>query len=137
MNLDHLRYFTTLAHIEHYTKASEFLHISQPTLTYAVNQLEKEVGVLLFEKDGRNIVLTKFGKLFLEEVEKSLNILDNSIKSLKLAGKGEGNIDVGSLRTLETKFLPDIISRFLSEKKEKDVYKRQVFPGSFNVQLAP
>lgn len=38
MNLDHLRYFEVLAQLEHYGKAAEKLHISQPNLTYAVSQ---------------------------------------------------------------------------------------------------
>lgn len=83
MNLYHLRYFVTLAHLEHYTKAAENLSITQPSLSHAISLLENELGVALFEKEGRNIVLTKYGKIFLKDVEKSLEILDSSVKSLK------------------------------------------------------
>ena len=82
MNLYHLRYFVTLAHLEHYTKAAENLSITQPSLSHAISLLENELGVALFEKEGRNIVLTKYGKIFLKDVEKSLEILDSSVKSL-------------------------------------------------------
>ena len=84
MNLYHLRYFVTLAHLEHYTKAAENLSITQPSLSHAISLLENELGVALFEKEGRNIVLTKYGKIFLKDVEKSLEILDSSVKSLKI-----------------------------------------------------
>lgn len=50
MNLYHLRYFVTLAHLEHYTKAAEILAITQPSLSHAIASLEKELGVKLFEK---------------------------------------------------------------------------------------
>lgn len=50
MNLYHLRYFATLAHLEHYTKAAEILSITQPSLSHAISSLEKELGVKLFEK---------------------------------------------------------------------------------------
>lgn len=50
MNLYHLRYFSTLAHIEHYTKAADILAITQPSLSYAISTLEEELGVKLFEK---------------------------------------------------------------------------------------
>lgn len=50
MNLYHLRYFATLAHLEHYTKAAEILSITQPSLSHAIASLEKELGVKLFEK---------------------------------------------------------------------------------------
>lgn len=76
MNLYHLRYFVTLAHLEHYTKAAENLSITQPSLSHAISLLESELGVSLFEKEGRNIVLTKYGKIFLKDVEKSLEIYE-------------------------------------------------------------
>ena len=50
MNLSHLRYFVKLAQIKHYTKTAELLCITQPSLSHAISQLEKELGVPLFEK---------------------------------------------------------------------------------------
>lgn len=50
MNLYHLRYFATLAHLEHYTKAAEILSITQPSLSHAIASLEKELGVKLLRK---------------------------------------------------------------------------------------
>uniref|UniRef100_UPI001034520E LysR family transcriptional regulator n=1 Tax=Clostridioides difficile TaxID=1496 RepID=UPI001034520E len=50
MNLYHLRYFVTLAHLEHYTKAAENLSITQPSLSHAISLLEHELGVALFEQ---------------------------------------------------------------------------------------
>ena len=82
MNLYHLRYFSTLAHIEHYTKAADILAITQPSLSYAISTLEEELGVKLFEKNGRNVTLTKYGKVFLKDVEEVLNRLDSSVNSL-------------------------------------------------------
>ena len=58
MNLDYIRYFVKLAEVQHYTKAAEILCISQPSLSHAMRQMEKELGVQLFEKKGRNTVLT-------------------------------------------------------------------------------
>ena len=72
MNLSQLKYFVTLARLEHYTKAAEELEISQPSLSYAMTMLEQELGTKLFQKKGRNIVLTKYGKFFLDYVEQSL-----------------------------------------------------------------
>lgn len=65
MNLYHLRYFATLAHLEHYTKAAEILAITQPSLSHAIASLEKELGVKLFEKEGRNVALPNVDRLFL------------------------------------------------------------------------
>ena len=121
MNLYHLRYFSTLAHIEHYTKAADILAITQPSLSYAISTLEEELGVKLFEKNGRNVPLPKYGKVFLKDVEEVLNRLDSSVNSLKLAGKGEGCIDVAFLRTLGIDFLPKIMRGFLAENPAKKI----------------
>ena len=52
MNIYNLRYFVTLARIRQYTKAAEELCITQPSLSHAISQMEKELGVKLFEKNG-------------------------------------------------------------------------------------
>ena len=122
MNLYHLRYFVTLAHLEHYTKAADVLAITQPSLSHAISSLEEELGVKLFEKNGRNVSLTKYGKSFLEDVEQTLNRLDSSVNGLQLAGKGEGQIDVAFLRTLGVDFMPKIIRSFLNANKGKQIH---------------
>ena len=71
MNLNQLHYFAKLAEVEHYTKAAEELSISQPSLSHAVSSLEKEIGTKLFEKQGRGVVLTKYGKIFKEYVDEA------------------------------------------------------------------
>lgn len=53
MNLYHLRYFVTLAHMEHYTRAADLLAITQPSLSHAISSLESELGVNYLRKtDG-------------------------------------------------------------------------------------
>ena len=121
MNLYHLRYFVTLAHLEHYTKAAEELMITQPSLSHAISLLEKELGVLLFEKEGRNIVLTKYGRIFLADVTNSLEILDSGIKTFKMISNGEGRIDFAFLRTLGTDLVPQITRDFLQTHQEKSI----------------
>ena len=115
MNLYHLRYFVTLAHLEHYTKAAELLSITQPSLSHAISSLEKELGVRLFEKEGRNVVLTKCGRAFLEDVEQSLALLDSSVNKLQLTGSGEGQIDVAVLRVLSTDLVPRLVRGYLDQ----------------------
>lgn len=64
MNLQWLYYFNTIAELEHYTRAAEKLHVSQSNLSHAIKELENELGVQLFERQGRNIKLTKYGEIF-------------------------------------------------------------------------
>lgn len=57
MNFQHLEYFNELAETQYLAQAAEKLGISQPTLSYAVKKQEEELGVLLLEREGRNIRL--------------------------------------------------------------------------------
>lgn len=75
--------FAKLAEVEHYTKAAEELSISQPSLSHAVSSLEKEIGTKLFEKQGRGVVLTKYGKIFKEYVDEAIHSLDTGVKKYR------------------------------------------------------
>ena len=74
MNLNQLTYFVTLAQIENYTRAAKRLDITQPSLSHAISNLEKELQVPLFERHGRNVTMTKYGEMFLKYVQDSLHI---------------------------------------------------------------
>lgn len=121
MNLFYLRYFVKLAHVQHYTKAAEQLCITQPSLSHAIAQLEKELGVPLFEKTGRNTALTRFGEEFLSCAERTLSTLDEGIASLQRSARGEGLIRLGFLRPLGTEFIPCLAARFLSGHPDLDI----------------
>ena len=121
MNLNHLQYFVTLAKEEHYTNAAQKLSITQPSLSNAISLLEKELGTYLFEKKGRNVVLTKYGKVFLEYVEKTLETLDEGVKKTKfLTNENSGIINIGYIYTFGSKEIPLLVNEFLKEKKDKD-----------------
>lgn len=122
MNLNQLNYFVALAHIEHYTKAAEMLSITQPSLSHAIHLLEEELGTTLFRKQGRNIILTKYGRLFLEYAEESLNTLDTGIRKIRtMTGQACGNIDLGYIYTLGSSFVPKLVNTFLSEHADMDI----------------
>lgn len=77
MDIIKLKYFQVVAKYEHITKASEELHISQPSLTIAIKQLEDELGVPLLEKKGRRVYLTEFGKYLNERTKYIIEEFDN------------------------------------------------------------
>lgn len=68
MELTQLRYFAEVARCEHMTQAAETLNVSQPTLSHSIKSLEQELGVLLFTRSGRNIILTPYGRSFYQSV---------------------------------------------------------------------
>lgn len=122
MNLNQLRYFVTLAQMEHYTKAAQELEISQPSLSHAMNTLENELGTSLFQKQGRNVALTKYGRIFLEYVEESLKTLDLGIaKTRAMTGQTGGVIDLAFIYTLGSEFVPELVADFSRSHEVLDV----------------
>lgn len=121
MNLYHLRYFVTLAEMKHYTRAAEHLCISQPSLSHAIKQMEKELGVALFEKEGRHTVMTRFGEEFLEYAGQSLAVLDEGVASLQRSSRGEGLIRLGFVRPLGVDFVPGLAADFLQAFPDRDI----------------
>ncbi len=79
MNLSQLYYFRKLAEVKHYTHAAEELFISQPTLSNSISQLERELGIPLFEREGRKIKLTKYGEEFYQYATEAVNALEKGI----------------------------------------------------------
>lgn len=84
--------------------------------------MESELGIQLFEKRGRNIVLTKYGKAFYSNVKEILANLDNAVRDIKLVANGEGEINIGFLRTLGTDYVPTTVKNFLDLHPDKNIW---------------
>lgn len=113
MNLAQLKYFQHLAYVRHYTRAAADLFITQPTLSHAISTLSEELGVELFHKCGREIVLTAEGKAFLSHVERALKELDAGVEELQLLkGKTSGKIEIGAVASVRSHFVPAAIRAF-------------------------
>lgn len=122
MNLNHLNYFRVLAKLEHYTQAADKLSITQPSLSHAMSALEKDLGTYLFEKQGRNIKLTKYGKLYFEYVDRALMELEKGEKKLReLTNASTGTIELGYIYTLGPTFVPMLIKEFAKMEENQDI----------------
>ena len=96
MELRHLRYLVVLAEELHFGHAAIRLNISQPPLSQQILQLEKELGVQLFERTKRQVRLTEAGRRIVEEARQVLARVDHFAKVASQAGGGEiGHLSVG------------------------------------------
>lgn len=85
MELTQIEYFLEVAKTEHMTQSAEHLHIAQPALSQAIRRLENELGVSLFEKKGRNIVLTECGSFLRDQllpIKDKLDSLPNTLRQM-------------------------------------------------------
>ncbi|WP_078381894.1 LysR family transcriptional regulator [Sutcliffiella halmapala] len=114
MELTQLDYFLTVARLQHMTKASEVLSITQPALSQAISKLESELGVPLFERKGRNVQLNRFGRLFSEKVERALQELENGKQAIEEWSNPEtGLISIVFLNILGADLVPMLVRNYL------------------------
>lgn len=90
-----LQYFQAVARHEHMTNTAKELNVSQPSLSNSIQRLEKNLGVPLFERQGRNIKLNEFGKTYLQRVEQAFMELEEGQRELTdMAGLEHGVISI-------------------------------------------
>lgn len=135
MNIKHLVYFRELAHTQHMSQAAENLGIPQPTLSYSIDNLEKQLGVPLFEHEGRNIKLSRFGEIYLKFVTRGLDEIQRGDAILEqLLNVNEGNIRMGFTYTLGQKLIPETLSAF-QKKADTENISFELFQGNTNELL--
>ncbi|GHF34489.1 DNA-binding transcriptional LysR family regulator [Amycolatopsis bartoniae] len=96
MELRYLVSFLAVAEELHFGRAARRLHMAQPPLSQQIRQLEKELGVQLFERNTRSVRLTSAGEAFVRPVQQTLQNLEWATRTVKAAGRGEyGRVTIG------------------------------------------
>jgi DNA-binding transcriptional LysR family regulator len=113
MELRHLRYFSAVVQWKGYREASRHLYVAQPSISQAVSDLESELGIKLFSRDGRAARLTPEGEVFYEEAIKTLAQAARSIATAQRAAKGEiGTLGIGFQGFSSCSFLPNLLRKY-------------------------
>jgi DNA-binding transcriptional LysR family regulator len=102
-----LRYFLAVAEELHFGRAAARLHISQPSLSYAIRHLEESLGVELFTRTRRDVRLTDAGRLLLEEAPSAVAEVERALTRAGQAGRGElGELSVGFVPSAASSLVP-------------------------------
>lgn len=109
-----IKYFLTVAHTNNITKAAKQLHITQPTLSRQIMDLESELGVTLFDRQQRRMELTQAGVLFQRRATTILQLLDQTEAELLRQDSDEltGTINLGCVVSSVSPYLMGLVDRF-------------------------
>ena len=112
MELRHLRYFLAVANERNITRASEKLHIAQPSLSRQIQQLEDFLGVALFVRGSRPLELTDAGHHFQKHALQLLNQSRSLVDTTRNIGKVEAKLTMGFVGSTLYGYLPEVARRF-------------------------
>jgi LysR family cyn operon transcriptional activator len=141
-----LQYFLAAAKSLNFSKAAESLFVTQPTLSHQLGELEAQIGVQLFERNGKSVRLTQAGELFSDYASRSLAEIEAGLSALaELEGLQRGELRIGVNQSFVAQLLPPILGQFLErypgimlhvmDLATRDI-ERQIADGQLDLGLA-
>ena len=133
MELHQLRYVLAVSEAGSITRASERLHLAQPSLSTQIRKLERELGIPLFERLGRRVRLTAAGEAFVAHAERALREVDEARRGVEaVRGLRRGRVSFGVLPSAGARLVPGVLARFVREHPGVEVRPReQNLSGAF------
>lgn len=145
LNFQVLTYFLAIANEESITAACEVLHVTQPTVSRQISDLEKDLGIILFERGPRKITLTKEGLLFKRRAEEILSLISKTEKEIiQDSEELEGTISLGGGELRAVDFLTTKMAEFQKlhpkvvfdfQTTTSDIIKEQMDKGLMDIGL--
>jgi DNA-binding transcriptional LysR family regulator len=133
-DLRHLRHFLAVAEELHFGRAAQRLHMTQPPLTMSIRQMELEIGVKLFERTSRSVVLTPAGAVLMPIAQRLLDDLQRIPATLQAAAQGRlGRLRLGFVSTMGFGALPQWLRSFRALHPDVELALQE---ATFDVQLA-
>lgn len=112
MEFRNMKTFLKVSDLQSFTKAAEELGYSQSTVTVQIKQLEEELGVLLFERIGKNVKMTEHGRVFRSQAREIVHAVEQLRSSMGETEQIRGSLRVGTVDSLCTKRMPYILQEF-------------------------
>lgn len=127
MELRVLNYFLMVAREENITKAAQLLHVTQPTLSRQLMQLEDELGVKLFIRSSHSIVLTDEGMLLKRRAQELVSLAEKTKREFMQTEQLSGEIAIGSGELQSVSVLADILADF---RREHPLMRLELYSGN-------
>jgi len=124
-----LYYFVVVAEELHFTRAAERLHIAQPPLSYQIQQLERELGVQLFERTRHHVQLTDAGQVLLDAARRIFGQVEQTVYAVRRVGQGEvGFLTVGFIPSASNNILPIVLQAFRQRFPDVQLFLKEMTP---------
>lgn len=136
MTLTELRYIVALAQEKHFGKASKLCHVSQPTLSVAINKLELELGVSIFERDRNHVRITEIGQQIIAQAQR---VLEEATQIQQIAQSSKSQLDaplkVGAIYTIGPYLFPNLIPKLKKIAPEMSLLINEDYTANLRVKL--
>jgi DNA-binding transcriptional LysR family regulator len=120
--LQQLRILKAVAREKNFTKAAEVLYLSQPSLSKQIKTLEKNLDIILINRENNKISLTENGQVFLQYSERILALCEESCRALiDLKNGDRGSLSIGASQTIGTYLMPRILALFAQNYPQIDL----------------
>jgi DNA-binding transcriptional LysR family regulator len=131
MNLQHLRYLLSVSRLGSFTSAAAAMHVTQPTISSGIAELESELGVKLFNRNGRQVELTIEGRTLVNYATRIQDLVEEAGDRLTShkAVPGE-SFQIGSIDAAVIYLLPDILRKYLADHPDLEM-SVQVGPSRY------
>lgn len=110
-----LKYFIAVAQEGNITKAADALHITQPTLSRQLTQLEEELDTVLLERGKKKVLLTDEGMLFFQKALEIVELTDRAEREFKNRNLIGGTVVIGAVESTASLIIPELIGNFVRE----------------------
>ena len=125
-----LRCFVAVAEELHFGRAAARLHVAQPAVSQTIRAVEKELGLVLFDRTNRRVALTGAGDVLLNEARGVLERFDAALLAMARLRSGEtGQVRVGAVPALPPALIPELLSRFAKDAPDVDAVVRALPSG--------
>ncbi|CAN7400332.1 LysR family transcriptional regulator [Rossellomorea sp. LjRoot5] len=122
MDLNIIKTFIIAAEFNHFRKAAERLYISQPTVSVHIKQLEKELGVVLFEREGKKIKLTEAGRSYLQNAKRLIEVYEEGITDIQSFSQGyTTTLKMAISPLIADNVLPFVLKQYLGNHPQVEI----------------
>ena len=115
MELRNIKSFIKVAEFENFSKAAEVLGYAQSTITLQIQQLEQELGVNLFDRIGKRVLLSEKGRAFLSYANDMVQLEAEAIETVSENTTPTGTLRIGTIESIASSFLPLLLEEYLKK----------------------